>query len=311
MPLTELQKRAAQAIVNIFETGKAEGDYANVTLLAGDPGHLTYGRSQTTLASGNLYLLIKAYCEAPDAAFDTELRRYLDRLSDRDLTLDRDMALRQLLREAGEDPVMRQTQDAFFDRVYWNPAVGSADTIGVTSPLGVTVVYDSAVHGSWKRLRDRTDSEHGKAQVIGQNRWIAAYIEERRDWLATSSITLLRKTVYRMDALKELTGKQNWTLGLPLSVRGVSITREILVRNDEARASAQDPNERILMLKEPPLTGPDVRQLQQALKNRGLTVSVDGSFGPKTAEAVKTFQSRRGLKADGIVGPATRAALGL
>ena len=114
-----------------------------------------------------------------------------------------------------------------------------------------------------------------------------------------------------MDAFQEIIGKQNWTLGLPLAVRGVPITREILAREDEASASAPDPDERILMLKEPPLTGPDVRQLQQALKNRGITVSVDGSFGPKTAEAVKTFQNRRGLKADGIVGPATRSALGL
>ena len=195
MPLTELQKRAAQAIVNIFETGKPEGDYANVTLLPGDPGHLTYGRSQTTLASGNLYLLIKAYCEAPGAEFDTDLRKYLERLADRDTALDRDVTLRRILREAGEDPVMRQAQDAFFDRVYWNPAAQSAANIGLTSPLGVAIVYDSTVHGSWKRLRDRTDSEHGKAAAIGQNRWTAAYVGERREWLATNTITILRKTV--------------------------------------------------------------------------------------------------------------------
>ena len=59
--LTELQKKAAQAIVNIFETGRAEGEYGKVTLLPGDPGHLTYGKSQTTLTRGNLFLLIKAF----------------------------------------------------------------------------------------------------------------------------------------------------------------------------------------------------------------------------------------------------------
>jgi chitosanase len=46
--LTDLQTRAAQAIVNVFETGTPRGDYGRVTLLAGDTGHLTYGRSQTT-----------------------------------------------------------------------------------------------------------------------------------------------------------------------------------------------------------------------------------------------------------------------
>ena len=65
--LTEVQKRVSQAIVNIFETGKPGGKYGKVTLLPGDPGHLTYGRSQTTLASGNLYLLIKAYTEHEDS----------------------------------------------------------------------------------------------------------------------------------------------------------------------------------------------------------------------------------------------------
>jgi chitosanase len=54
--LTELQKKTAKAIVNIFETGRPLGDYSKVTLLQGDTGHLTYGRSQTTLASDNLYL---------------------------------------------------------------------------------------------------------------------------------------------------------------------------------------------------------------------------------------------------------------
>ena len=54
--LTELQKLTAQAIVNVFETGKARGDYGRVSVMRGDTGHLTYGRSQTTLAIGNLYL---------------------------------------------------------------------------------------------------------------------------------------------------------------------------------------------------------------------------------------------------------------
>ena len=68
MQLAALQKQAAQAIVNIFETGSVRGNYADVTLLRGDSGQLTYGRSQTTLASGNLYLLIKSYADRTDGA---------------------------------------------------------------------------------------------------------------------------------------------------------------------------------------------------------------------------------------------------
>ena len=57
--LSEQQKPTAQAIVNLFETGRVRGDYAGVTLIPGDTGHLTSGRSQTTLASGNLHLPIE------------------------------------------------------------------------------------------------------------------------------------------------------------------------------------------------------------------------------------------------------------
>lgn len=57
------------------------------------------------------------------------------------------------------------------------------------------------------------------------------------------------------------------------------------------------------------MRGDTVRRIQQALAKAGLKVIVDGMFGPITEEAVKEFQSRRHLKADGIVGAATMAAL--
>lgn len=55
--------------------------------------------------------------------------------------------------------------------------------------------------------------------------------------------------------------------------------------------------------------GEMVRQIQKALAGAGLRVIVDGNFGPITEEAVKEFQIKKGIKADGIVGPATLALL--
>ena len=52
MPLSSFQEEASKAIVNIFETGRLKGNYGRVTVAANDPGHLSYGKSQTTLASG-------------------------------------------------------------------------------------------------------------------------------------------------------------------------------------------------------------------------------------------------------------------
>lgn len=56
-------------------------------------------------------------------------------------------------------------------------------------------------------------------------------------------------------------------------------------------------------------TGEEVRQLQQMLVALGYSTSVDGKFGPATAQAVQAFQTSSGLTADGVAGPATLAAL--
>jgi len=58
-------------------------------------------------------------------------------------------------------------------------------------------------------------------------------------------------------------------------------------------------------------TGQAVREVQQRLKDWGYYGgAVDGQFGPQTEKAVRDFQSRNGLTVDGVVGPATWAALG-
>lgn len=58
--------------------------------------------------------------------------------------------------------------------------------------------------------------------------------------------------------------------------------------------------------------GEEVRQIQKKLKEWGYyDGGVDGIYGSKTYSAVKKFQSKNGLKADGIAGEKTLAALGI
>lgn len=56
--------------------------------------------------------------------------------------------------------------------------------------------------------------------------------------------------------------------------------------------------------------GPDVRAAQEALLARGFSPgALDGIYGPSTARAVTEFQSKHGLRADGVVDAATWDAL--
>ncbi|MBR1925536.1 MAG: spore cortex-lytic enzyme [Clostridia bacterium] len=60
------------------------------------------------------------------------------------------------------------------------------------------------------------------------------------------------------------------------------------------------------------LTTSQVKTVQTKLKNWGYyTGAVDGIYGSKTKAAVKNFQKKNKLTADGIVGPKTAAALGM
>jgi peptidoglycan hydrolase-like protein with peptidoglycan-binding domain len=61
---------------------------------------------------------------------------------------------------------------------------------------------------------------------------------------------------------------------------------------------------------QPGSSGPDVKALQQKLKDLGFDPDgVDGNFGAGTKKAVIAFQQSKGLLTDGVVGPGTQAAL--
>lgn len=303
------QLRAAQAIVNIFETGEVLGDYGQVTLLEGDSGHLTFGRSQTTLATGNLGKLIERYVGNPAARWGARLVGVLPRLRDADLSLDGDEKFKNLLRATADDPVMRETQDAFFDDAYWLPAARAAERLGIRLPLGVCIVYDSHVHGSWPLTRDRTHEAVGKPETAGERQWLQRYVALRHEWLAQHSNKLLRKTVYRMEAFKRLIELGAWGLELPLVVRGCEISMATLNAVPPGCYDGPQPGTRTLALQSPLQKGLDVRLVQLALSDRGFDIRADGLFGKTSRDRVAEFQAVRGLPVTGVLDTALIAQL--
>ena len=55
--------------------------------------------------------------------------------------------------------------------------------------------------------------------------------------------------------------------------------------------------------------GHPIRTLQFLLRARGHNLAVDGIFGSVTEAAVKSFQTAKGITADGVVAPQTWSAL--
>lgn len=76
--------------------------------------------------------------------------------------------------------------------------------------------------------------------------------------------------------------------------------------------SPRRPDPFVLELTDPNMSGPLVRQVQEALQVRGYNPGViDGEYGPHTVAAVIAFQTASRLIADGMVGPKTARRLGL
>lgn len=308
-PLTDTQARTAKAIVNLFETGHVLGDYGQVTVLKDDPGRLTYGRSQTTLASGKLEELLQQYAANPGARFGAAINAWLPAIAAKGPDLDTNSRLHNLLRACADDPVMRETQDVFFDVGFWQPAVRSASKLGILSSLGTAVVYDSTVHGSWAKIRTETDQAFGTLDQIGEKAWVQAYVTTRRKWLATHSIPILRSTVYRMDAFQRLIDLNQWGLALPLVVRGAEISLTALNGTPPGCYDGPAPGSRPLSVQEPLQRGLDVRLLQLALSNLGADIKADGVFGGASARCVKEVQIARGLPVTGVADPSLIGSL--
>lgn len=299
--LTPTQARTCKAILNLFETGSVVGRYGSVTVLAGDTGQLTFGRSQTTLGSGNLALLVAQYVANPAARFGARLAPFLPRLQARDAALNAHELLKNILRATADDPVMRDVQDSFFDETYWKPALRASSSLGIGLPLGVAIVYDGHIHGAWRLIRDRVNQAIGRPSQSTEQAWLRRYVQTRREWLATHSNTLLRKTVNRMDSFGRLIELNNWGLGLPLVVQGQEVSLQSMAATPPDAFDGPQPGTRPLLLQTPMLQGLDVRLVQLGLSERGLDVRADAMFGSGSRDAIAAFQQSAGLPVTGML----------
>ena len=226
MNLSSKQKSLITKVINVFETGKPEGNYGVIAIFNDGPGdirQITYGRSQTT-EYGNLAKLVKNYAAA-NGVFSKKLKPFVDKVGVTPLT--DDDTFKNLLKKAGnEDPVMRTVQDVFFDEVYYKPAMKWASDKGFILPLSALVIYDSFIHSgsilsSIRNMFPETVPSDGGNEI----EWTTAYVIARHDWLANHPREAVRKTIYRTKCFIEEVARGNWPLTtLPINANGTKVS---------------------------------------------------------------------------------------
>ncbi|WP_275791445.1 chitosanase [Pararhizobium gei] len=223
--LSDRQKRLCERVINVFETGTVNGKYDAISIYNDGPDgrrQITYGRSQTT-EYGNLRELIDMYAAA-NGRYSAALRTYVTRIGITPLV--DDGTFKGLLRSAGLDPVMHRTQDQFFDKRYFQPALRWATDHGFNRALSILVIYDSFIHSGGilgflrQRFPEKTPDRGGEEKT-----WIRQYLDVRHAWLSLHANPVIRASNYRTNDLSREVRNGNWDLSiLPIVANGTPVT---------------------------------------------------------------------------------------
>jgi chitosanase len=232
--INQEQKFAIDAIISIFETGKVPSakSYSTCTILADGAG-ISYGKHQCTDKAGSLDRVVRTYIRM-QGEYANDLAKYLPLLENNASTKvppkgpwgTEVTQLVEKLRLAGNDPIMWRAQDEVFDEDYFMPALQHARDAGLTTALGLLAIYDTCIHSGPSRVLTHRKAFPELSPKNGgdEHKWIIAYLNARKQWLLSRSNSLVRKTIYRQDAMLELAASNNWQLALPLKVRGVKVS---------------------------------------------------------------------------------------
>lgn len=229
MAISTNQKRKIIQVINVFETGTPDGNYSNISIYADGPvingsriKQITYGRSQTT-EYGVLKILIEQYI-ANKGQYAEQLKPYINKIG-KQPSLCTDSSFKSLLKNAGQnDPIMRSTQDYFFDQLYYQPAFKWFTSMKFTLPLSLLVIYDSFIHsGSILPFLRQRFPESVPVNGGDEKKWIIQYTAVRHDWLKHHPNKILRSTIYRPITFENAIAKNNWDLALPINANGTII----------------------------------------------------------------------------------------
>lgn len=182
---------------------------------------ITFGRSQTT-EQGNLKALLQLYV-AKNGKFANDFKPFIPDVGKNSLV--NNIKFKNLLRKsAREDAVMRTSQDEFFDKLYYQPALQFFEKNLFTHALSMLVIYDSFIHsGSILPFLRQKFPVNIPVNGGDEKKWIKQYVDTRHNWLENHSRQILRKTIYRTNCFKDQIKNNNWNLSKEIVANGVRI----------------------------------------------------------------------------------------
>lgn len=245
MGFTDENIKASFAINQLFESGTFHGDIGKVAVMAEDAGKddragISYGRNQVTENSGNLHALLFSEYIPRNGRFASDFEPYRNILyqkggeSSKKGSLTNDARFRDILRSAGNDPIMGQAQNEIARSKYMQPAIQACQELNMVLPFSLAAMFDFFIqsgpgsrHGDgqgWDRIQEWDESFSPSVNPADPlyEICLTLYLIERRH-IFLQGISHAAWTAYRTKTLYEL-GYSNhakdsdvWNLRTPLS----------------------------------------------------------------------------------------------
>jgi chitosanase len=229
--LTAQQRRVADELVNVFEYGSPAPRYDAVEAL-GDGRGYTCGKIGLTTSSTEVLTVVEAYVAKVSGSrlgrHVPRLRELAERGSGDTSGLD---GFADDWAAAAKDPAFRAEQDALADRLTFAPALTAARRLGIRTPLGVAVLYDTAVqHGTaddpdgLPALIERATSEAKRSPATGgeERTWLETFLDVRAETLRHAhdedTRAVWAESVDRVAALRDLVNTDQHQLEPPLRI---------------------------------------------------------------------------------------------
>lgn len=230
--MSEVQKRRAEQITSVFESGTPSFDYGVVVSL-GDGRGYTAGRIGFTTGTGDAYTVVARYT---DQVPDNPIAKYISRM--RELRENESGSVRGLegfpaaWAEAAKDPKFRAVQDEISDEVYYHPAMAAADEIGLKHALSRGILYDTIIqHGGSHTSPDglfaliNLTTQHlgGSPKTgIDEKQWVYKFLDVRKTDLLypvnKETQEAWAASAGRVDILKNIVDAGNWDLHGPIRI---------------------------------------------------------------------------------------------